>query len=265
MNKFTAILYDTLLEIRSGKMLYIYGVVTFFMVVIIALVPSIQIGGEQIFESGMFADSLISGASSIFFDKFLGFIVFLMYLGTAWLIPSFLKKGRIELTLSKPISRFSLLSMKFIAVYLIMITLLAIIALIIWLMLSIRLESFSVNLFAGLISAFTEYLVIFTIIFALGVITRSGAFSLMGYFVLKIVAGLLVSREIAYNFIGDSVWKTIIDTLYHILPKFSEMSDSFTALVEGTARVDYYPIYSTLAFTAALYLITLLVFQKRDY
>lgn len=265
MPKFSAILYDSFIEIKSGKMLYIFGAVAFLVMLIILVIPSISIQSDDFDGGSAFADNLIGGAAGIFFDKFLGFMVFLMYLGTAWLIPSFLKRGRIELLLSKPISRMKLLSYKFISVYLIMAAILFITAVILWIALSLRLASIPAGLPAVLLSAFTEYLVIFAIIFALGIFTRSGAFALMGYFILKIVSGLLVSREIVYGFFDNTVIRTILDILYHILPKFSEMTENLEGLVTGDSYISIYPIISTLGFGLILFIITLLVFQKRDY
>jgi ABC-type transport system involved in multi-copper enzyme maturation permease subunit len=264
MNKFKAIFLDSLLEIKSSKMLYLYGIITLFMSLIILIIPNIDIDGQGIFGGEELVDSMASGAAAMFFSGFLGFMVFLIYLGSAWLMPSFLRKGRIELALSKPIGRINLLSMKFISVYLIKTGILTIVALIIWLVLALRLELPHGSMMAGLIAAWIDFLVIYGIIFSLGVLTRSGAFALMGYFILKVVAGLLASRDVVSTFFEDSLITTIIDGLYHILPKFGEMSESLNDLVSGDP-VEYYPIISTIGFTIVLYLITLLVFKKRDY
>ncbi|MFH2036743.1 MAG: hypothetical protein ABIJ45_10100 [Candidatus Zixiibacteriota bacterium] len=265
MNKFKAILIDSFWEIRAGKMLYIYAAVTLFTALIMAIIPEIQVGGEDILNSGIIGDSLIGGVAGMFYDKFIGFMIFLIYLGTTWLIPSFLKKGRVELALSKPIGRINLLSMKFFSLYLLSILILTLVSLVVWAVLSMRLDSFTAGIFPSLLAAYAEFFVIFAIIFAFGVITRSGAFALMSYFILKIVTGLLAAREIAFEAIGKSVLTTILDTLYHILPKFIDMNESLMLYIAGDPNVDYYPIWSTILFAVLIYAITVWVFQKRDY
>ncbi|MCP4703688.1 MAG: hypothetical protein GY865_03680 [candidate division Zixibacteria bacterium] len=265
MNKFKAIFIDSFWEIRAGKMLYIYSAVALFTAFLAAIIPSIEIGGQDILNSEMIGKGVIGGMSGMFFEQLIGFMIFLIYLGTAWLIPAFLKKGRIELSLSKPISRVNFLTMKFTALYLISILILTAVSVTIWLVLSFRLDNFDNGIFSSLLAGYVEFFIIFSIIFAFGVIIRSGAFALMSYFLIKIVSGLLASREMVYNFVEEGILTYILDTLYHILPKFQDMSESLMMFIANDHQINYYPIWSTLLFAIFLIGITSLVFQKRDY
>lgn len=265
MNKFRAIFIDTFWEIRSGKMLYIYGAVALFTAFMLAIIPEIKIGGEDIFGSEMIGEGIIGGISGMFFEQFIGFMIFLIYLGTAWLIPAFLKKGRVELALSKPIDRKSMLTQKYISLYFISILIMTVVSIIIWLVLSIRIDNFDTGIFSSLSAGYVEFFVIFSIIFAFGVITRSGAFALMSYFLVKIVSGLLASREIVYNFVNEGPLTYLLDTLYYILPKFKDMNESLKNFIADNPNIDYFPIWSTLLFALVLYAVTAWVFQKRDY
>lgn len=265
MNKFKAILIDSFWEIRAGKMLYIYAAVALFTAFIMVLIPSIEINGQSILNGEVISEGIIGGMSGMFFDQFIGFMIFLIYLGTAWLIPAFLKKGRVELSLSKPISRLNLLTQKYLSLYLISILILTIVSVFIWVALSFRLDNFDTGIFVSLTAGYIEFLVIFSIIFAFGVITRSGAFALMSYFLIKIVSGLLASREIVYGFVEEGALTYFLDTLYHTLPKFQDMNKSLMAYIADDPRIDFYPVWSTLLFALFLYGITAWVFQKRDY
>jgi len=265
VNKFKALFVDSFWEIRAGKMLYIYGAVTLFTAFLMAIIPEIKIGGEDIFNSDMVGEGVIGGISGMFFEQFIGFMIFLIYLGTAWLIPAFMKKGRIELSLSKPLSRINLLSMKYISLYLISIIILTLVSITVWIVLSLRIDNFDGGIFTSLIAGYVEFFVIFSIIFAFGVITRSGSFALMSYFLMKIVSGLLASREVVYSFVEEGPVTYMLETLYHIFPKFKDMNTSLMAYIGNEPNIDYYPIWSTLLFAVVLYAITSWVFQKRDY
>jgi len=251
MNKFKAILIDSFWEIRAGKMLYIYAVVALFTAFVMAIVPSIKIGGEDILSSDMIGEGVIGGISGMFFEQFIGFMIFLIY--------------RIELSLSKPISRLNLLTNKYLSLYLISIIILTVVSITIWLVLSFRIDNFDTGIFSSLLAGYIEYFVIFSIIFAFGVITRSGAFALMAYFLVKIVSGLLASREMVYSFVEEGTLTYFLDTLYHILPKFQDMNKSLMAYIADDPNIAYYPIWSTLLFAIVLYGLTAWVFQKRDY
>ncbi|UCD17067.1 MAG: hypothetical protein JSV44_11535 [Candidatus Zixiibacteriota bacterium] len=265
MNKFRAILYDSFLEIKSGKMLYLYGAVMLIMVLIFILVPSIKINGENLFESGILSPGMITRGMAHFFSGFWGFALFLMVFGSAWLLPAYLGKGRIELTLSKPISRMKLLSMKFATVFLVKISILALMSIIIWLAIALRLGAFSMQFFFGLFFSFLVFANIYALVFFIGVLSRSGALAVMGYFVIKFSTDLLAGRELVYGFLGDSSWKTVLDTAYQILPKIGEMDDNYISLISGDGFTNTYAIWTTLAFSAIIFLLTLLIFHRRDY
>jgi len=265
MNKFIAILYDTFLEIKSGKIIYLYAIITLFLLLVFAIFPSIQISGNNLLGSGIFSPEMATEVLAFFFNSFFGFVIFLMVFGSAWLLPSYLSKGRVELILSKPINRFKLLTMKFVSVFTIKAFFLVVMMTLIWIVLSIRLENFSGYFFLGLLLGCVQFLAVYTIVFVIGVIGRSGTLAIMGYFIIRIVTGLLASREIIYGFLGDSVWKTVLDVVYYILPKIGEMDSNYGSLMTGDGISNGFAIYTTLAFSAVIFLLALLVFHKRDY
>jgi ABC-type transport system involved in multi-copper enzyme maturation permease subunit len=265
MNKFMAILSDSLLDIRDRKIFYLYWAVAIVMVLVIVLMPNFQIDGQDLFQSGMISPEMMEGGLSKFYDQFFGFMILLMVFGSAGLMPSFLTKGRIELTLSKPIDRYRLLLMKFASVYLVMCAILAVLMTIIWAALSIRLGFTYWYFFYGLLFSFVQFFAVYSLVFIFGVTTNSSAVAIMGYFVIRAGAGLLDKREAIYQLLGDSVWKTILDVIYHIMPKIGEMAGNYIPIMRGRGITDAYPVYSTLGISVVLILVTLLIFRRRDY
>ncbi len=266
MNKFLAILYDSFLEVKDRKIFYLYLLIAAVMVLFFAVIPgSLKINGRGIIESGIVDEAMITDVLAHFFNGFFGFMIFLMVFGSAGLVPSFLRKGRVELNLSKPINRYWLISMKFFAVFLIMIAILTLVATVVWLTISLRTGLFFGGYFYGLLLSFVQFLIVYSIVFIIGILTNSGAAAIMGYFIIRIGAGLLAGREVIYGFLGDSVWKTILDVLYHILPKIGEMSGNYISLMTGNGPGDIYPVWSSLFFAAAVFLLALLYFNRRDY
>jgi ABC-type transport system involved in multi-copper enzyme maturation permease subunit len=265
VSKFSAIVYDTLLEVRDRKIFYLYWAVTLILVLVFLLIPDFKINNVNLFDNADVGSELIRKAYAAFFDGFFGFMIFLMVFGAAGLMPSYLGKGRIELALSKPIDRYRLAIMKFAAVYLIMIALLAATTIIVYLVLSIRLGSFTGHFFLGLLLAFLQFFAVYAIVFFLGVASNSSALSIMGYFIIRVGSDLLAGREIVYRFIEGSVWRTILDGLYHILPKIGEMASNYVPLMEGQGLDKTYPVYSTVGISVVLFLAAILIFNRRDY
>ncbi len=265
MSRFMAVMGDSLLEVRDRKIFYLYWLVTLVMLLVFGLAPNLKINGNDLFGSMTSSPETIIGIQSAFFDGFFGFMLFLMVFGSAGLVPSFLGKGRIELSLSKPVSRYRLLTMKFLAVFIIMCGILIISTTIIWGVLSFRLGVTPGYFFYGLLYACLEFLAIYAIVFFFGAVGQSTVVAIMGYFIIRVGADLLANREVVYQFLGDSIWKTILDTVYYILPKIGEMSDNYGSLMQGGGFVKTYPIYSTLGISLVIFLIALLIFKRRDY
>jgi len=265
MNKFRAIFHETFLEILSRKMIYFYGAVTLFLTALFLIVPTMTINGQDVLESGMIPPDAVSSGIAMFFGSYIGFVFFLMVFGTAGLLPSFMDKGRIELTLSKPISRISLVSMKFLSVYLIMILVLTMMTAVLWLVLSFRLGNFSGYFFYGLLFAWVEFLIIYAMVFTLGILGRSTAMAIIGYFTVTTVASLLSMREVVYGFLNSKPIEYFLDTLYYILPKFGEMDGSIKSLMLGNGIGDMSPILSSLGFGVVIFLAGLLIFHRRDF
>ncbi len=265
MRKFSAIFYETFLEIKNSKMLYVYGIITVFNLLIFGLLPSVKIQGENIFESGMISPEMIVEGIGYLFQNYIGFIIFLMVFGSAWLVPSFQSKGRIELTLSKPLSRINIAGMKFISVFVIKSIIMIIIVSLLWFVISIRINQFVWGFFLGLYLALLQFLIVYAIVFFFGISSRSGALTIVGYFVLRIGADLLASRELVYQFIGESFWTDLIDVIYHILPKIGEMNNNYRHLIAGEGFIETYTTWSSLGFAAVLFLLSLLIFHRKDY
>lgn len=265
MNKFLAVFGDTLLEIRAKKIFYLYWAVAFFLCLIFFLIPDIKIQGMNIFEEGAVPPEVMNEGVSMVFSELFGFMIFLMVFGSAGLIPAFVTKGRIELTLSKPIDRYRLILMKFASVYIIMCAILAVSMILIWLVVTYRLSGVSWNFFLGLLFSFAQFFAVYAIVAVLGLASNSAALAIMGYFIVRVVSILLASREVVYELIGESVWKNVLDTIYHIMPKIGEMTLNYTTLIQGKGLTYTYPFYSTMGISVVLILIMMLIFKRRDY
>ncbi len=269
MNKFSAILYDTFLDIKSRAILYIIGVVLLItlmlMIAAFALIPSFEVDGIQLLDSGAIDNDTKMMAFGFVFKKIFGSVIFLMVFGSAWLLPSFLGKGRVELTLSKPIGRIRLLLNKFAAAYLSLLAILTFFSLVLWICFSIGMGLFAFEYLPGLLLAFVQFFVVYSIVFCFGILGRSGALAIIGYILINYTQWLLTGRGLVSQIIGESTWDTILDISYHILPKMEEISGNIQSILQGYGMSNFYPVWSSVLFGVVMILISILVFLKRDY
>ena len=265
MHSFSAILRDTLLEIRDRKVFYVYWALAALLMIFILLLPNFKVDGHELLDGNTLPPDMVAEGMAKFTSGLFGFFVFLLVFGSAGLVPAFLQKGRIELSLSKPISRYRLILMKFSAVYVLMAIILTGTVTLIWLASSFRLGHFEASYFLGLILYLIQFLFISSLVFCLGMLSNSGAASIMGYFIIRIGTDLLAGRKAIYPLLGDSIWRKTLDGLYHILPKFGEITDNSIPLMTGKELISSYPIYSTFIISAVAILIALVIFNRRDY
>ena len=266
MIKFLAILHDTFLEVKDRKVFYVFIAITVIMVLVFGILPgAVKIGGQGLLEQDFLDPEIVTEFLSRFFDGFFGFFIFLMVFGSAGLIPAYLRKGRVELNLSKPLGRPRLISFKFISVFLVKITIIVISLSLVWLTICLRAGFYYGDYWYGILLLIVQFLMVYGIVFFFGVLSNSTVAAIMGYFVLRIGSDLLSGREILYSFLGDSVWKNIFDVAYNILPKFGEFSSNYISLMTGDGLGDAYAIWSTFLFSAVLYSLALLYCNRKDY
>ncbi|MCK5127204.1 MAG: hypothetical protein KAR42_13200 [candidate division Zixibacteria bacterium] len=265
MAKFTSILYDTFFEIKDRKIFWLYWIVTFVMILVFAFLPDVKINGQNILESGNIPEEFVAEGIAMFFNGFFGFMMFLMVFGSAGLLPSYLSKGRVELALAKPISRTQLLLIKFLSVFLIMSSIFIVSCSVLYLLISYQAGIFTGYFFLGLLVAIGKFLFIYAILFFFGIAFNSTAATIMGYFIIWFVSNLLEAREIAYQLLTNKVWQGILDTAYHILPKFDEYSANTMSVMKGNGFSDFYPVWSSGLFGVIALLLAILIFKRRDY
>lgn len=264
MHKFRAILYDTMLEIMHRKMLYVFAIVTVLITLVFLAMPGLSVNGESILDSDPTSQEFAKTLVAQFLSQYIGFVLFFLVFGAAGMLPSYLNRGRVELNLSKPISRTGLLLMKFAAVYLIMVALMALMCLPLWLALSIRLEGIIWSFLPGFLIACIDFAIIYSIVFLLGLISSSTAVAIIGYFALSVATGLLSKREVIYQLLGET-WQKILNTVYHILPKMNQVEENITSLMQSNGLDNIYAIWSSLVFAVVMMLLAIYFFRKKDY
>ncbi|HKI79803.1 MAG TPA: ABC transporter permease subunit [Ignavibacteriaceae bacterium] len=183
-------------------------------------------------------------------------------------IPIMLEKGNIDLLLSKPVSRTQLLWGKYLGGLLVVFLNIAILIIGVWLSISIKFSLWSFTfLWSILIITFT-FAVLYSIIVLFGVITKSSMFGMMiAYLIFLILSPLLkFGHGDLQNIISSEFWKGVIDTLYYIFPKTSElMSNTILTLAQGQGIENYQPLWTSFVFLAAMMFISNYIFNKKDF
>lgn len=194
---------------------------------------------------------------------------------TAGLIPSMLDKGTVELYLSKPLSRSSLLLARSLGACGGIAANLLYFALGIWMVFGLKAGIWHGGfLLASLFSALI-FLFYYSIVAMTAVITRSTAFSIMLAFVFSLFSSALELREkTLYPWWENSVFHRFLDALYFGTPQIGKMIDQAGNLIgqDPTVRValgqsafDVLPFLYSFLSAALIYGAAIFYFSRQDY
>jgi len=157
--------------------------------------------------------------------------LFLSLFATSNLIPSMLQPGNIGLVLSKPISRTKILSG---------------------------------NYLLSAVLIFLIYAILYAIVVFFGILTGGSAVSLMSTYAIIFISPIFLVRERMYAFIDESNRK-IIDAVYYIIPKISELGKIVFDVTKGNKIESLVPLWSSLVFGFVIFMISLIIFKKKDF
>jgi len=202
-----------------------------------------------------------------------GFVAFLLFTGviflaifsTSNLIPTLLQPGFIDLFISKPVSRFAILSGRFLGAIAIVAFNVSYLILGTWLIMSLKTNIWNPGfLLAGIMIVFT-FMVLYSLMTFLGLITRSGPFALMITYMLIFFSPLLLQRDAIYALLASPIYGYIIDGIYYALPKVAELGNITQQLSTGMPVSDWMPVWSSLLFSLVMYIASSVIFIRKNF
>jgi ABC-2 type transport system permease protein len=183
-------------------------------------------------------------------------------------VPVMLEKGNIDLLLSKPVSRGQLLWGKYIGGILVVLINITFLIVGVWLIISIKFGFWDFYFLSIIFTITFTFAVLYALIVLLGVITKGSTLGMMiAYFVFIILSPLLfAARDKMDSFIESKFVKQIIEAVYYIIPKTSELMGKVTVnLASGKGIEDYQPILTSLAFLILTMGIAISIFRNKDF
>jgi ABC-type transport system involved in multi-copper enzyme maturation permease subunit len=222
----------------------------------------------QIFGSSQQLDvhkMIIAIESGIAILVFIGGI-FLSIFATANLIPSMLEKGNIEILISKPLTRSEIFLGRYLGAQSIMILNVVYLIAGTWLILSIKTGFWYLPYLYSIPIIIITFAIIYALMAFVGLITRSTGVSVMvAYAVLFFSALLAPQKNKVYALLADKIYYYIIEGIYQAIPKTYELGKINFSLVRGQAIDGWSPLWSSGIVGAAMLLISLFVFSRKDY
>jgi hypothetical protein len=116
-----------------------------------------------------------------------------------------------------------------------------------------------------LVAELISFFIWMSIVLLAGVWSGSYAIAIVSAFSIWIATKIISGAAAFQEFLKDSVLRNVIEALYYVLPKTGEITDIGDNLAKGMPIESWMPVYSSLIFAAAMVVMAVVVFQRRDY
>jgi ABC-2 type transport system permease protein len=191
--------------------------------------------------------------------------MFLAVFASAGLIPSVLEPGRIELILSKPVSRLHILLGRFAGNVLIVLFIISYLVLGVWLILSMKTGIWQPGFLWTIFFTVSLFSVLLTVVTFIGVLWESTALATMVTVALMIVSPIL-AQERTMNRLLSSEWsRQLWKGLYYVLPKVYDTAVMSVDMARLKPVESWWPIWTSMAFGAVVLTAGLAIFHCRDF
>jgi ABC-2 type transport system permease protein len=184
---------------------------------------------------------------------------------SAGLVAAVFEPGRIELLLSKPVSRTQLLLGRYVGNVLVVAANIAYLTLGSWIIFGAKTGVWGAGyLFSSVFTVFV-FAVLLSVIVLVGVLWESAAVAIMATFAIMIVTPILAQRATIERLLSADWSRNVVHGLYYVLPKTSDISVIIRHLILDQPVDSWMPVWSTALFGAVVLTVGILHFRRRSF
>lgn len=191
--------------------------------------------------------------------------IFLSIFATASLVPNMLEKGSVDLMLSRPFARWQLLLGRYLGGLSIVAINVAYLIGGAWLILSIKTEFWHVPFLLSGLLIISVFGVLFAIMTFVGVTARNSGVSIIAAYLVVFFSPMLLARDQIYALLSQKIYQWLLDGIYYLTPRTTELGKITTSLVLGEAITSWAPLFQSLAIGAGFLMAAIYVFEKKDF
>jgi ABC-2 type transport system permease protein len=273
MNNIMIITLYTLREALARKVFLFFIGLSVLVILLSAIIVNIIgdaaiMSGIDAAEEAVIIKEISTSIQLMIITPLTSLCILLAIFSSASFVPVMLEKGNIDLLLSKPVSRMQLLTGKYLGGLLVVFLNVAFLIIGIWFVISLRFSYFDFSFLSIILSITFTFAVLYSLIVLFGVIMQSSVFGMMtAYFIFLILSPVLFAGKSQLNsLIENDFLKSVIDFLYYVIPKTSELMGTVTInLATGKGIVDYQPVLTSFAFLILVLGYGIFLFNKKDF
>ncbi len=184
---------------------------------------------------------------------------------SAGLIPSVLEPGRIELLLSKPVSRVHILLGRYIGNVLVISCNVVYLVMGVWIIFGLKTGIWSRTFLFSIVTTIFVFAVLLAVVVLIGVLFESAALATMVAVALMIISAVLGQVTIMLKLLSSEWSRNVWRFLYYTLPKIYDLGAMTLSMIRDQEFTSYMPIWSSAIFGAVVLGVALVVFARRDF
>jgi ABC-type transport system involved in multi-copper enzyme maturation permease subunit len=193
------------------------------------------------------------------------FGMFLAVFASSGLTPSVLEPGRIELLLSKPVSRWHLLLGRYAGNLLVVLCNTVYLVFGIWLILGWKTGIWSGPFLLAIPTTTFIFAVLMAVVVLIGVLWDSTALSIMITVALMILSPILAQKDTVIKLLSSEWSRRIWLALYYVLPKVHDLGRITLDAIMNRTFDGWMPVWTSALFGAAALGSALWVFSRRSF
>jgi ABC-type transport system involved in multi-copper enzyme maturation permease subunit len=184
---------------------------------------------------------------------------------SAGLVSAVFEPGRIELLLSKPVSRRHLLLGRYLGNVLVVAANIAWLVVGSWIIFGVKTGVWGWGFPLSALFTVFIFAVLLSVLVLCGVLWDSAAIGIMAAFAMMVITPILAQKTLIERLL-DSEWsRDVVRVLYYVLPKTSDISLIVRDLIRGQAIESWMPVWSTALFGVAVLAAGLWRFERRSF
>jgi len=184
---------------------------------------------------------------------------------SAGLVSAMFEPGRIELLLSKPVTRVHLLLGRYAGNVLVVSANILYLVVGCWIVFGIKTGVWGAGFLLSSLCTIFVFCVLLAVIVLVGVLWDSAAVAIMVTFAIMILTPILAQRFTIERLLSSEWSRQMVRILYYVLPKTSDISVIIRRMILNEPIESWMPIWSTAVFGAVVLGIGAWRFQKRSF
>lgn len=184
---------------------------------------------------------------------------------SAGLVSAVFEPGRIELLLSKPVTRRHLLLGRYLGNVLVVAANIAWLVGGSWIIFGVKTGVWGWGFPLSALFTVFIFAVLLSVLVLCGVLWDSAAVGIMAAFAMMVITPILAQKSTLERLL-DSEWsRDVVRVLYYVLPKTSDISLIIRHLILGQTIESWMPLWSTALFGAAVLGVGVWRFERRSF